>query len=136
MLKRFITDVVTGTADGVAAAGQVNGVGLFMGGESKKVTDLSAVVTVDAETNTITFTGKWQGSNDKTTWYDVANTPANTAGTAIATGTSGSDTPVTKAIPAPQGIEGWRYARLSLVIGATTGTTNDTYSIGYVYNQH
>lgn len=136
MQKRFIVDVVTGTAAGVTAGSSVAGNSVFMGQDSRKVTDLSAVVTVDAETSTLTFTAKWQGSFDASTWYDIANEPANTAGTAIATGTAGADAAVTKAVPAPQGIEGWKYSRLALVVGVTTGTTNDTYSIGYCYNQH
>lgn len=134
MLKRFLVDVTTGTADGVTAGNSVAGGTLFLGGDVKKVKDLSAVVTVDAETNGLTFTAKWQGTNDESTWYDIANTPANTAGTAIATGTGGADASVVKAIPAPPGIEGWRYGRLALVVGATAGNTVDTYSIGYVYN--
>lgn len=133
MIKKFNSDIVTGTADAVAPAGQVNGNGLFLGGEIKKITDLSALVTVDAETNTLTFAAKWQGSNDKTTWFDFANAPANTAATVLATGTGGADAAVTKIIPGPSGLEGWRYARCSLVVGVVTGTTSDTYSIAYNY---
>jgi hypothetical protein len=136
MLKRSILHVVTGTADGVSIASQVNGASLFMGSDSKKVTDLSAVVTVDAETTNLTLTAKWQGSNDASTWYDFAHGTNNVAATVLATGTGGADAAVTKVISAPVGIEGWRYSRLSLVVGAATGTTNDTYSIAYSYNQH
>lgn len=136
MLKRSILHVVTGTADGVSIGSQVNGSTLFMGSDAKKITDLSAIVTVDAETTNLTLTAKWQGSNDASTWYDFANATANTAGTALATGTAGADAAVTKVIPAPVAIEGWRYSRLSIVVGAATGTTNDTYSIAYSYNQH
>lgn len=135
MLKKFNLHVTTGTADGVAPAGQVNGATLFMGGDVKKVRDLSALLTVDAETSTLTMTAKWQGSNDTSTWFDIANAPQNVAATALATGTGGADASVVKVIPAPPAVEGFRYARCSIVIGVVTGATVDTYSIAYNYNQ-
>ncbi len=135
MLKKFNLHVVTGTATGVAPAGQVNGASLFMGSDVKKVKDLSAIVTVDAETSTLTLAAKWQGANDASTWFDLANAPANTAATVLATGTGGADAAVAKVVPAPFGVEGFRYARCSLVVGVVTGTDNDTYSIAYCYNQ-
>jgi len=132
---QFAKHLLTGTATGVAPAGQVNGNALFMGGINQKVTFVSALVTVDAETDTITTTAKWQGSDDKSTWFDLAHEPQNPAGVALATGTSGSDAAVTKAIPAPPSAYGYRYARCSIVIGVVTGTDNDTYSIAYSYRQ-
>lgn len=135
-MKRFNLPVSTGTFDALTAGLQANGPTLFLGGNEKKVTDVSALVTVDAETNTITLAAKWQVSADATTWYDFANAPANTAATVLATGTGGADAAVTKVIPAPEGLEGWKYARMSVVVGVTTGTTSDTYSIGYSYQQN
>jgi hypothetical protein len=99
----------------------------------QKVLGLGALVTVDAETNTLTFTAKWQVSNDGTTWVDVANGSQNAAGVALATGTAGADAPVSRMISAPDGVFGWRKARLALVTGVATGAAADTYSIGYCY---
>ena len=135
MIKKFNAHVTTGTADAVAPAGQVDGASLFMGSDVKKVKDLSALVTVDAETDTLTLTPKWQGSNDKTTWFNFVHGTNNAAAIAIATGTGGADASVVKVIPAPAGIEGWRYARCSLIVGVVTGTTSDTFSIAYNYSQ-
>ncbi len=133
MFKKFNASIVTGTATGVAVAGQVNGATLHMGGDVKKIKDLSANVTVDAETDTLTLTPKWQGSNDGSTWFNIAN-PGNAVMIALATGTAGADATVNRVIPAPPAIEGWRYARCSLVVGGDTGTANDTYSIAYSFN--
>lgn len=93
---------------------------------------LSALVTVDAETNTITMGVVWQVSNDNSTW--VVATPVNNAAMVVlATGTGGADTAVTRVIPANDACYGWRYCRAAIQNGVTTGTTNDTYSIGYNY---
>ncbi len=134
-MKKFNAQVATGTADGITAGSTVSGNAVHVGGNRNKVADLSALVTVDAETNTLTLAAQWEGSNDATTWYAIANTPANTAPTVLATGTAGADAAVTKVIPAPLGALGFQYARLSLVVGVTTGTTSDTYSIGYNYRR-
>lgn len=135
MAKRFNSSVATGTANGVAAGSAVNGNSLFLGGDSDKVKNLSALIDVDIETNTLTMTAKWQVSNDATTWYDLANGSQNAAGVVIGTGTGGADAAIQRVIPAPDCIYGYRFARLALVIGVTTGATADTYSIGYSYNQ-
>lgn len=134
MQKKFNASIVTGTATGVAPAGQVNGATLFMGSSVKKIKDLSANITVDAETDTLTMAAQWQGSNDASTWFNIAGTPTNPANTVLATATGGADAAVNKVIPAPLAIEGWRYARCSVVVGVVTGTDNDTYSIAYAYN--
>jgi hypothetical protein len=136
MAKRFNSSIASGTADSVAAGSAVNGNSLFLGGDAQKVKNLSAVVAVDIETNTITLTAKWQVSNDASTWYDLANGPQNAAGVVLGTGTGGADAAITKVIPAPDCIYGYRFARLALVVGVTTGTTSDTYSIGYSYDQN
>lgn len=93
---------------------------------------LSALVTVDAETSTLTMAAVWQVSNDATTWVNalVENAAAEVV---LATGTAGADAAVTRVITAPNTVYGWRYARLSIRNGVATGTTNDTYSIGYCY---
>lgn len=94
---------------------------------------LSALYVVDAETNTITLAAKWQVSADGSTWNDVANAPGNPAAVVLATGTGGADAAVTKAVPAPEAVSGWRFARASIVVGVTTGTSSDTYTVSYNY---
>lgn len=134
-MKKYNQHVATGTADGITAGLTVSGNALFLGKSYREVADLSAVVVVDAETDSITLTPQWEASNDKSTWLIVTSGPENAAATAIATGTSGSDAAVTRVIPAPVGIDGYQYARLSLVVGATDGNTADTYEIGYSYRR-
>jgi hypothetical protein len=130
---RYEAHPVSGNANGITAGNQVDGNEVFIGGGRQKAASLSATVTCEAETNTLTFTAKWQGSNDKTTWRDVANGPQNPAGVVLATGTGGDDAEVIKVIPAPPAIEGFKFARCSLVVGVATGAVTDTYTIAYNY---
>jgi hypothetical protein len=127
---RYNLSVVTGDFDG-DAAGTVAAGGSIDTGRVAKGT-LSALVTVDAETNTLTMTGKWQASYDGTTWVDVV-APNNAANVALATGTAGADAAVTKAIAAPDAVFGWMFARFVIVSGVATGAATDTYSISYCY---
>lgn len=121
-----LNTVVAGTTTG--------GNAVEMGDNTRqKVRSLSALVTVDAETDTITITGKWQVSNDGSTWVDIANGPQNAAGVVLATGTGGADAAVTKCYPAPDAVYGWRKARFAIVNGVVTGNTADTYAISYCY---
>lgn len=135
-LVRYNAHLASGNANGVTAGGQVDGTRLHVGTQSQRVAHLSALCVVDAETNTLTMAAKWQGSNDGSTWVDVANGSQNAAGVVLATGTAGADASVTKAVPAPDSIYGFQFARCSIVIGVTTGASADTYSIGYCYRQH
>lgn len=57
-------------------------------------------------------------------------------GVALAIGTAGADTAVARAIPAPDSVYGYKFARCSVVVGGVTGTANDTYSIAYSYRQN
>jgi hypothetical protein len=125
----------TGDFDAVAAGDAKYGSAVHIGLAEKKVEDLVAELAVDAETNTITLAAKWQGSDDKSTWVDLAHEPQNPAAVVLATGTGGADAAVTKAIAAPDGAYGYQYARVAIVVGVTTGTTSDTYSITYRYRQ-
>jgi hypothetical protein len=129
----FNAHQVSGNFDTLVAGSQVNGNPVFVGQSFRKAAFLSAVMVVDAETNGITLTAKWQVSNDRSTWIDVANGSQNAASVVLATGTAGADAAVTKAIPAPEAVYGYKYARASIVTGAQTGTTSDTYTIGYSY---
>lgn len=96
------------------------------------VADLSAVVTVTAATASLTFTPRWQGSNDNSTFYTVASAPNNPAVVAIATGTSASTSVI---VPAPTALHSYQFARFQLVVGGATGAGTDLYSIGYTYRQ-
>lgn len=115
-----------GSTDGTVKAGTQLDTGRVLPGS------LSAIVSVDCETNTMTMTAKWQVSKDGTTWVDMA-LANNAANVTLATGTGSADATVTKAIVAPDAVFGWEYARLVIVNGVATGATTDTYSIGYCY---
>jgi hypothetical protein len=120
--------------DTLVAGSVVGGNAVDIGDNTnQKVRSLSALVVVEAETNGITFTGKWQVSNDGTTWVDIANGTQNAAGVALATGTAGDDAVVTRAYPAPDAVYGWRKARFAITNGSQTGAVTDTYKIGYCY---
>lgn len=93
---------------------------------------LSCLFTVDAETNTLTIAGKWQVSDDASTWYDIAPTN-NAAVVVLATGTAGADAAVSKVLPAPSEIMGWKYVRAAVQNGVTTGGAADTYSMTLHY---
>jgi hypothetical protein len=93
---------------------------------------LSAKVVALAETNTITLTAVWEVSDDASTW-ELARNENNVVPTALGTGTSGSDTAVTRHLSAPHAVYGKRYARCSCLVGVTTGASSDTFSVAYDY---
>lgn len=136
MAKKYNISQATGTFNGVTVTTAVSGNSVFLGNDTQKVTGLSALVVVLADTNTFTIAAKWQVSNDASTWVDMTNGPQNAAAVVLATGTAGADTAVTKAIPLPDAAYGFKFARLQLVAGGTTGATIDTYTIGYCYSQN
>lgn len=126
----------TGTLnfDTLVAGSVVGGTAVELGDNSRqKVRSLSALVTVDCETDTMTMTGKWQVSNDGSTWVDVSNGTQNAAGVVLATGTGGADASVSKAYPAPDAVYGWKKARFAITNGVVTGNAVDTYAISYCY---
>lgn len=134
MTIRYNQLPATGNANTLAAGSVIAGNTLDVGDNTRrKVSALSALVTLLAETNTFTWSSKWQVSNDKVTWVDLANGAQNAASVVIATGTAGADTAVTKAIPAPECIYGWKWARIALVTGVATGAAADTYAVGYCF---
>lgn len=127
------TEAVLGTFNGINN-GQSIGAGKVDIGpaSSQLLTGLSALVTVLAETSGLTLTPRWQVSNDGSTWVDFVHGSQNAAGVALATGTAGADSPVSKVYAAPESIEGWRFARIAIGVGGTNGTSSDTYSVSYV----
>lgn len=134
-ILRYNAHLLTGTCSGVSIGSAVSGNTLFIGQSKRKVTDLSAQLTVLAETNTITLAPKWQGSNDGSTWIDLAYAPNNPAVTVLATGTAGADAAVTKGVAAPDAAYSYKFSRCQVVVGVVTGTSSDIYSIGYSYRQ-
>ncbi len=123
-------DTGTTDLDAVAAGTLVPGPTLDMARVAWAT--LAALVTVEAETEDLTITGKWQVSADGTTWIDLVS-QTNAAAVVMATGTAGADSPVTKAVEPLTSIFGWAYARYSLVTGGATGAAVDTYRIGYCF---
>ncbi len=95
---------------------------------------LACELALDAETNTITLTPKWQVSRDGgSTWIDCAPNAVNGTYTAQATGTAGADATVTRAVEAPLSVYGYPLARCAVTVGVTTGTANDTYAASYAW---
>ena len=134
MPLRYAAHSLTGDLNGNTAGTTEGATSVLMGDNARqKVRNLSALVTVDAETDTITVAGKWQVSNDNSTWVDVAHGTQNAAAVTLATGTAGADTPVTRAYQAPDAVYGWRYCRFALVNGVATGASADTYTVSYCY---
>lgn len=132
MLNRSNFLPTTGNANGVAAGAFINGAALKMA--RCRPHTLSAQVTVDAETTSLTFSLVWQGSNDATGAFaspvDLAN-DVNGAPVVLATGTAGADAAVTKAVAAPAAAYGFKYVRCRLLVGGAAGLAADTYSMGY-----
>jgi hypothetical protein len=134
MTMRYNAHALTGDFDGDAIGTVQGGTAVDIGDNARqKVRNLSALVTVDCETSSMTLAGKWQVSNDGSTWVDVTNGSQNAAAVTLATGTGGADASVSRAYPAPDAVYGWRKARFALVTAGAQGTTSDTFSIGYCY---
>jgi hypothetical protein len=122
----------SGDWDSDGAGTQKNGGSLLM--LNVEPNTLSCLATVEAETDTLTITGKWQVSNDTSTWVDAV--PQNNAAQVVlATGTAGSDSPASFAVEAPPSVYGWRYSRYVVTNGAATGGATDTYALGYCYER-
>ena len=133
MALRYNVYSSSGNANTLGTGSVVAGSAVSLGDNARqKVKEISALVTVLAETSTFTWAAKVQVSNDNSTWVDVANGTQNAAAVVLATGTAGADSAVSKVIPFPDNIYGWKFARIALVTGGTTGASADTYAIGYV----
>lgn len=130
--RYFNGHAASGNLDSVAAGTTVGGTAVRT--NNVEVGSLSCLFTVDAETNTLTIAGKWQVSEDNSTWYD-APVENNAANVVLATGTAGADAAVSKAVPAPASIYGWKYVRAAVESGGTTGASGDTYSMTLYYRK-
>lgn len=96
---------------------------------------LSCLFVIDAETDTITITGKFQVSADNSTWYDLAGDAQNPANVVIATGTAGADATVNRVLPVPPAALGWKYVRPAIVNGVATGGAADTYAMTFYFRK-
>ena len=133
LLYNYLTTGTT-TLNGVNVGIVEGGPTLDMTKVRQDVNTLSALVALDAETNTITLEAYWQVSNDDTTWVELI--PVNNAAVVIwGTGTGGADATVTRVLPAPDAVYGWRYARVAVVPRVTNALTADTYAIGYCFEK-
>lgn len=113
------------------AAGTVNPGTAIRTAEAEKGS-ISALFTVDAETNTLTIAAGWQVSDDNSTYYNCADID-NAADTVLATGTAGADAAVTKVIGPPDWVYGWKYVRPVCISGVAQGNAVDTYSMTNFY---
>lgn len=129
--KYTITGSTAGNLNTVTVGNGAEAATLLM--QSVMPGTLSAVFVVDAETENVTLAAQWQGSDDGSTWITIAHAPQNPAAVVLATGTSGADPAVTRAVPAPSAVHGFRYARARVIVGVTTAQTADTYDISYRY---
>ena len=112
------TTVMTGIVAGTITPGET----LRMNGVMKGT--LSAEFAIVADTATIQISALWEVSDDGSTWVEL-NPPW-----LLATGTV---TIVTRAIDAPQAVNGYRYARASVRNAVADGLIDDTYRISYDY---
>lgn len=95
---------------------------------------LTALVVPNAKTNTLTIAGKWQVSDDNSTWVDVI--PVNNAATVVLVTGTGSDVTVTRCVEAPNGLNGFSFVRFALVTGtAVADGTDDKGTISYRYQK-
>lgn len=116
----------SGTLAAAPAAGTTTGGTAIATANIEKGT-LSCLFTVLAETSTLTLTGKFQVSDNNSTWYDLAGDAQNPANVTMATGTAGADVAVNAVLPVPAPALGWKYVRAAVVNGAVAGAAVDTY---------
>lgn len=132
-IKHGVTAIAASTNFPSGAAPQVlSGAAILLANVAPGT--LGALVTVDAETNTLTASAKWQVSSNGTTWYDVVPTN-NAANVVLMTGTSGADTAVTAFVPAGD-IYAWKYGRIQLYTGVGSSTTGDLGGATYSYREN
>ncbi len=132
--RRYNVSQTTVNFTGATTGAKVYSNSLFIGENDRKVADLSARVVATLTVTSATYKATWQGSNDNTTFDDLAHSPENPAGVAILTGTVSAT--ATIAIGAPNSAYGYKYARLSVLLTSTTaGSTNDAIIIGLNYRQ-
>ncbi len=134
MPLRYAAHSLTGTLASNVAGTIEGGNAVNMGDNVRqKVRNLSALLTLDCETDTMTVYGVWQVSNDNSTFVTVTNGTQNAASVIFMTGTSGADTAQTVCFEAPSAVYGWRWCRFALRNEVATGAAADAYTISYNY---
>lgn len=96
---------------------------------------LSCLFVLDAETDTLTLTGKFQVSADNSTWYDLAGDAQNPANVLMSTGTAGADTATSRVLPVPLSALGWKYVRAAVVNLVATGAAADNYAMTFYFRK-
>ena len=118
------TTALSGSAPQTGAGNTLSAVAIRLA-----VNTLSANLVAQATTNTLTITGKWQVSNDGSTWVDCF--PSNNAAqVTVVTGT-GSAVSSTRCVAAPECVYGKPFIRYVVVTGVTTAGTGDQFIISY-----
>lgn len=130
MSIRYKVSGVSGNANTLVAGTVTPGNTVAIGATNQKIAHLAAIVNVTAATSTLTWTGKWQVSNDNSTWIDLRQSN-NAANVVLATGTSAATGDI--AFDVPYAAYGFRFTRFVLVNGVVTGAAGDLYAISYVY---
>jgi hypothetical protein len=127
-----VVSVASTTLNGTTAGSTVGGTATQT--SELALDTLSCKFTVNAKTNTMTITGKWQVSDDNSTWVDMP--PENNAAiVALATG-DGVGVAATKALPAPRGVLGWKWVRPAILVGVVdSAQALDTYALDIHYRR-
>lgn len=120
------TTAVVGAAGTTVALTAIN---LFS--SNVETGSLSANITATAATAGITYTLKWQVSDDASTWVDclAMNSAANVI---LTTGTAAA---LSRCVEAPSCVYGKRHARLALVTGVQTAAAGDQYAGSYNFRK-
>lgn len=131
--RRYNASIATGNFTGATTGAQVNGTRLHIGQDQRDIVDLAAHIIGTVTMTSALMKAQWQGSDDGTTYVNVAHNPENPAAIAFATGVQNA---ATLGVGAPQGVYSYKYARCAVLwTSSTAGTTNDAVSIGYNYRQ-
>lgn len=93
---------------------------------------LAANVSGTVTTNLITLTGKWQVSDNGSTWKDSFNSNS-AANVVIITGDGGADT-FSRAVSGHDGLYGFRYVRYVITSGAAAGGGAGVDEVAISYN--
>jgi len=97
---------------------------------------LSALITVDAETDTIAIEALWEVSNvgGAGPWYEVVGA-TNAPPVVWAAGTAAADAAVTRVLEAPSCVYSSKYSRAAVRCRFIAPAAADTYDIGYNFTQ-
>lgn len=132
VIDKVKVTAVTGNLNTVVAGTSTSSASLVVRTELFEPGQLTCEFALLAETNTLTLEGRWEVSDDNSTWVDMP-VQNNAAVTVLGTGTAGADSTVTKALPVPLAASSYNYVRPVVVNRVATGATADTYSMTLRY---